>query len=125
MKQAVQTDQAPAAIGAYSQGTVFGNLVMTSGQIPLTPSGDLVEGDIAAQTRQVLENLRGVLEAAGTGFDRVVKTTVFIADMADFPVINAVYSEYFQPPYPARSMVQVARLPRDVGVEIEALAELH
>ncbi|KEF33960.1 deaminase [Deinococcus sp. RL] len=125
MKDIVETANAPAAIGPYSQATTFGNLVVTSGQIPLTPDGTLVEGGIEAQTRQVLDNLVAVLEAAGTDLSRVVKTTVFLADMNEFAAMNAVYAEYFQAPYPARSTVQVARLPRDVRVEIEALAERH
>ena len=125
MKEIVQTPDAPAAIGPYSQAVRFGNLVVTSGQIPLTAAGELVEGDVEAQTRQVIANLRAVLRAAGTDLDRVVKTTVFLADMNEFAAMNAVYAEYFQAPYPARSTVQVARLPRDVRVEIEALAELH
>lgn len=125
MKDIVETSGAPAAIGPYSQAVTFGNLVMTSGQIPLTPGGTLVEGGIEAQTRQVLDNLVAVLAAAGTDLGRVVKTTVFLADMNEFSAMNAVYAEYFQAPYPARSTVQVARLPRDVRVEIEVLAERH
>ncbi|MFC6592285.1 RidA family protein [Deinococcus lacus] len=125
MKETVHTDQAPAAIGPYSQAIISGNMLYTSGNISLTPSGELVLGDIETQTRQVMENLGAVLRAAGTDFDRVVKTTIFISDMEQFGRINAVYAEYFQEPYPARSCVQVARLPKDVGVEIEAVAELH
>jgi 2-iminobutanoate/2-iminopropanoate deaminase len=125
MKDIVETSGAPAAIGPYSQAVTFGNLVMTSGQIPLTPDGTPVEGGIEAQTRQVLDNLVAVLAAAGTDLGRVVKTTVFLADMNEFAAMNAVYAEYFQAPYPARSTVQVARLPRDVRVEIEVLAERH
>ena len=125
MKDVVQTPDAPAAIGPFSQAVTFGNLVVTSGQIPLRPDGSLVEGDITAQTRQVLDNLVAVLAAAGTDLARVVKTTVFLADMNEFAAMNAVYAEYFQAPYPARSTVQVARLPRDVRVEIEVIAERH
>ena len=125
MKEIVQTPDAPAAIGPYSQAVRFGNLVVTSGQIPLTAGGDLVEGGVEAQTRQVIANLRAVLQAAGTDLDRVVKTTVFLADMNEFSVMNGVYEQEFSAPYPARSTVQVARLPRDVRVEIEVLAELH
>lgn len=125
MKEIVQTPDAPAAIGPYSQAVRFGNLVVTSGQIPLTAGGDLVEGGVEAQTRQVIQNLRAVLRAAGTDLDRVVKTTVFLADMNEFSIMNSVYEQEFAAPYPARSTVQVARLPRDVRVEIEVLAELH
>lgn len=125
MKDIVQTADAPAAIGPYSQAVVFGNLVVTSGQIPLTPDGQLVEGGITEQTEQVMQNLRAVLRAAGTDLERVVKTTVFLADMNEFADMNAVYERHFTAPAPARSTVQVARLPRDVRVEIEVLAELH
>ena len=115
-----------AAIAVAKPVTVtFGNLVMTSGQIPLTPGGTLVEGGIEAQTRQVLDNLVAVLREAGTDLGRVVKTTVFLADMNEFAAMNAVYEQHFRAPYPARSTVQVARLPRDVRVEIEVLAERH
>ncbi|GGR97698.1 endoribonuclease L-PSP [Deinococcus sedimenti] len=125
MKDIIQTPDAPAAIGPYSQATVFGNLVVTSGQIPLTPDGTLVEGGITEQTEQVIANLKAVLAAAGTDLARVVKTTVFLADMNEFAAMNAVYEAHFPAPYPARSTVQVARLPRDVRVEIEVLAERH
>ena len=123
MKEAVATTAAPAAIGPYSQATVSGQVVYTSGQIPLLPDGSLLEGDVEVQARQVLENLKAVLTAAGSGLERVLKTTVFLKDMDDFAAMNAVYAEYFTEPYPARSTVQVARLPRDVRVEIEAVAE--
>jgi 2-iminobutanoate/2-iminopropanoate deaminase len=123
-KQPVQTELATPAIGPYSQAVRLGGLVYTSGQIPLTPGGELVQGDVAAQTRQVIANLTAVLEAAGSGLPGVVKTTVFLQDMNDFAAMNAVYGEHFAAPYPARSTVQVARLPRDVLVEIEAVAEV-
>ena len=123
MKEAVVTTAAPAAIGPYSQATVSGQVVYTSGQIPLLPDGSLLEGDVEAQARQVLENLKAVLTAAGSGLERVLKTTVFLKNMDDFAAMNAVYTEYFTEPYPARSTVQVGRLPRDVRVEIEAVAE--
>lgn len=125
MKDIVETPDAPAAIGPYSQAVTLGNLVITSGQIPLRPDGSMVGEGIEAQTRQVLDNVKAVLAAAGTDLGRVVKTTVFLADMNEFSVMNAVYAEYFQGPYPARSTVQVARLPRDVRVEIEVIAERH
>ena len=125
MKDVISTTEAPAAIGPYSQAVSFGNLVVTSGQIPLKPDGTLVEGGITEQTEQVLQNLKAVLAAAGTDLARVVKTTVFLADMNEFAEMNAVYERHFPSPSPARSTVQVARLPRDVRVEIEVLAERH
>ena len=123
MKKAVHTTDAPAAAGPYSQAITFGNLVVASGQIGQRPDGTLVEGDVTVQARQVLDNLKAVLSAAGSGLNRVVKTTVFLKDMDDFAAMNAVYAEYFGEPYPARSTVQVAKLPRDVRVEIEVWAE--
>lgn len=121
----VSTQNAPAAIGPYSQAVKIGNLVYTSGQIPLDPaSGDLVQGGIVEQTHQVLKNLRAVVEASGSNLSAVVKTTIFLKDMADFATVNEIYGEYFKSPYPARSCVQVAKLPRDVSVEIEAIAKL-
>ncbi|GAB4120022.1 MAG: RidA family protein [Roseiflexaceae bacterium] len=121
-RKIINTPDAPQAIGPYSQAVTAGNLVFCSGQIPLTPAGQLVEGDVSVQARQVLENLKGLLAAAGSSFEQVVKTTVFLADMNDFAAMNAVYAEYFTSNPPARSTVQVARLPRDVKVEIEAVA---
>ena len=118
----VSTADAPQAIGPYSQAITIGDLVFCSGQIPLTPDGTLVEGDIREQTRQVLTNLTGVLSAAGSSLAQVVKTTVFLADMSEFAAMNEVYSQFFPTAPPARSTVQVARLPRDVRVEIEAIA---
>ncbi len=121
-KEAIRTDAAPAAVGPYSQAIRAGQFVFTAGQIPLHPDGTLHEGDIQAQTRQVLDNLAAVLKAADTGLDRVVKCTCFLADMNDFAAMNEVYSEYFEDTPPARSAVEVARLPKDVGIEIEAVA---
>ncbi|MFL5807767.1 MAG: RidA family protein [Roseiflexaceae bacterium] len=118
----VSTTDAPQAIGPYSQAISIGDLVFCSGQIPLNPQGKIVEGDITVQTRQVLTNLQAVLVAAGSSLARVVKTTVFLADMGDFAPMNQVYSEFFGSAAPARSTVQVARLPRDARVEIEAIA---
>jgi 2-iminobutanoate/2-iminopropanoate deaminase len=118
----VSTANAPQAIGPYSQAITLGDLVFCSGQIPLTPDGKIVEGDIAAQTRQVLSNLQAVLAAAGSSLAQVVKTTVFLADMGDFVAMNQIYAEFFSSTPPARSTVQVARLPRDARVEIEAIA---
>ena len=123
--KAVSTEKAPAAIGPYSQAQIVGNLVYTSGQIPINPATNTIEAvTIEDQTRQVIVNLAEVLKAAGTGLDRVVKTTVFIKDMNDFAALNAVYAELFGANKPARSCVEVARLPKDVKVEIECVATL-
>jgi len=122
MRETVSTDRAPAAIGPYSQAVGIGGLVFTSGQIPLLPDGSLVATEVEAQTRQVLANLRAVLEAAGSSMEQVLKCTVFLANMDDFAAVNAVYAEAFPSDPPARSAVEVARLPRDVLVEIEAVA---
>jgi 2-iminobutanoate/2-iminopropanoate deaminase len=118
----VSTADAPQAIGPYSQAITVGDLIFCSGQIPLTPTGEVVEGDIAVETRQVLTNLKHVLAAAGSSLERVVKTTVFLADMHEFKAMNEVYAEFFPGAPPARSTIQVARLPRDVRVEIEVIA---
>ena len=123
MKQAIATVNAPTAIGPYSQAIRAGQLLFASGQIPLDPAtGTIVEGDVAAQTRRVMENLAAVLAAAGLSFDQVVRTTIFLADMNDFATVNEVYGTYFSEPFPARATVQVARLPRDVRVEIDLIA---
>ncbi|WP_342433805.1 RidA family protein [Neobacillus sp. FSL H8-0543] len=118
----VFTDKAPAAIGPYSQGIIVNNLFYSSGQIPLTAEGSLAEGDIKAQTHQVFTNLKAVLAAAGASLETVVKTTVFIKNMDEFSAINEVYGEYFSAHKPARSCVEVARLPKDVLIEIEVVA---
>lgn len=123
-KTIVQTDNAPAAIGPYSQAVKVGEMLFTSGQIPLLPSGELLEGDIEAQTRQVLTNLQAVLEAAGSSLEQVVKCTCFLSDMNNFAAMNGVYGEFFADNPPARSAVEVARLPKDVMIEIEAIALL-
>lgn len=123
-KEIITTPKAPAAIGPYSQAVRAGGLLYTSGQIPLTAEGELVTGGIEEQTHQVLKNLAAVLEAAGSSFAGVVKANVFLSDMNNFAAMNAIYGEYFTAPYPARSTVQVARLPRDVLVEIEVVAAL-
>ena len=123
MKQIVTTDNAPKAIGPYSQAVAHKGIAYLSGQIPLDPgSGQLVSGDITSQTERVLENLKAVLEACGSGMAHVLKTTVFLQDMAEFPAMNEVYARYFSTDPPARSTVQAARLPRDVRVEIDAIA---
>ncbi len=122
-KTSIKSEKAPAAIGPYSPAIVANGMVFTAGQTGSDPATKkLVEGGIAAQTRQTLNNVKAVLEAAGTSLDNVVKTTVFLADMNDFAAMNAVYGEFFPQPYPARSTVQVARLPGDALVEIETIA---
>lgn len=123
MKQ-IHTHDAPAAIGPYSQAMVSGDLMFTSGQIPLRSDGSLVEGGVEVQTQQVFDNLRAVIKAAGATLGQVVKTTVFLKDMQDFAAMNGVYEKAFGSHCPARSTVQVARLPRDVMVEIEAIVTL-
>ena len=123
MKQIVRTENAPAAIGPYSQAVQAGGFVFASGQIPIDPrTGEFVEGGIREQTEQVLRNVSSLLEAAGTSLERVVKTTVFLADMNDFAAMNETYARFFGPQPPARSTVQAARLPRDARVEIEVVA---
>lgn len=123
MKKVISTKEAPAAIGPYSQAIETENLVYTSGIIPVVPAtGEIPEGSVA-QARQAFTNLSNLLKAAGTGMDKVIKTTVFIKEMNDFAAINEVYAEFFPDPYPARSCVEVARLPKDVMLEIEAIAE--
>ncbi|HHT9135488.1 MAG TPA: RidA family protein [Candidatus Avalokitesvara rifleensis] len=122
-KVVISTKNAPQAIGPYSQGIRAGPLVFVSGQIPIDPAtGDVIKGDIRTQTRRVLENLRGVLEAAGTSLKGVVKTTIFLANMEDYGAVNEVYAEFFKDSRPARATVEASRLPKDVGVEIEAIA---
>ena len=125
MKRVVKTEKAPQAIGPYSQAISAGGFLFASGQIPIDPrTGEFVAGGVAEQTEQVLRNLTAVLEAAGTTLDRVVKTTVFLADMNDFAAMNEVYGRYFTGNPPARATVEAARLPRDARVEIEAIAEV-
>ena len=118
----VFTAEAPAAIGPYSQGVVVNNLFFSSGQIPLTAEGQLIDGNVQEQTHQVFRNLKAVLQAAGASLETVVKATVFIKDMNDFAAVNEVYGEYFTDHKPARSCVEVARLPKDVLIEIEVVA---
>lgn len=122
-KTAIHTPDAPAAIGPYSQAVRAGNLLLLSGQIPLDPTtGKMIEGGIEAQTRQVMLNLQAVLQAAGVSTDAVVKTTIYLTDMGDFQVVNEIYSQYFNAPFPARATVEVADLPRGAQVEIDAIA---
>ncbi len=120
----INTETAPAAVGPYSQAVISGNMVFTAGQIPIDPqTNELVDGDVAAQTEQVLQNLSAVLEAAGSSLEKAVKVTVFIKDMNDFSTMNAIYEKYFTNK-PARSTVEVARLPKDVLVEMDVVAEV-
>ncbi len=123
MKEIISTDKAPGAIGPYSQAVKAGGMVFCSGQIPLDPAtGEFVSDDVSEQTEQVLKNLGEVLAAAGSSFENVVKTTIFLADMNDFTAVNQVYGRYFSDNKPARATVQAARLPRDAKVEIECIA---
>ena len=123
MREIIKTESAPAAIGPYSQAVRAGGFIFASGQIPLDPkTGEFVAGGVAEQTEQVMRNLSAVLEAAGSGMERIVKTTVFLADMNDFAAMNEVYGRYFKENPPARATVQAARLPRDARVEIEVIA---
>lgn len=123
MQQIVSTDKAPKAIGPYSQAVVWNGIAYLSGQIPLDPAtGQLIEGDVSAQTERVIENLKAVLEAAGSSLGRVLKTTVYLKSMDDFPKMNEVYGRYFSENPPARATVEAARLPRDVRVEIDCIA---
>lgn len=124
-RKAILTDKAPKPIGPYSQAVRYGNLVFTSGQIPIDPvTGELVTGDIVRETEQVFTNLAAVLAAAGTDLGRAVRTTVFLTDMGQFGKVNEVYARHFREPFPARSTVQVAALPKGVSVEIDVVAEV-
>ena len=122
MNTAVSSPDAPRAVGPYSQAVRAGDLLFVAGQIPLDPSGTIVEGDVAVQARRVLDNVGAILKAAGLSFAHVVRTTVYLADMNDLAAMNQIYGTYFSEPYPARATVQVARLPRDVRIEIDAIA---
>jgi 2-iminobutanoate/2-iminopropanoate deaminase len=123
VRQAVSTQSAPKAIGPYSQGVRTGSLLFVSGQVPIDPAtGNLIDGDIAAQTRRVFRNIGEILKAGGASFDHVVRTTVFLADMNDFAAMNDVYGTFFSSPFPARATVQVSRLPKDARIEIDAIA---
>ena len=122
IKKPIVTDQAPSAIGPYSQAVVAGSLIFASGQLGVDPKTGEFPSGVEAQAKQSLENVRALLEAAGSGLDRVVKATMFLKDMNDFAVANAVYGTFFNEPYPARSTIEVARLPKDALVEIEVIA---
>ena len=125
MRQAVQTEHAPAAIGPYSQAIRAGSLLFISGQIPLDPvSGQVVEGDAATQTHRVMKSIGAILRAADAGYDQVVRTTIFLIDLADFAAVNKAYGSYFDDPAPTRATVQVAALPKGVRVEIDTIAHL-
>lgn len=119
----IKTNNAPSAIGPYSQGIIIGDFVFTSGQIPVNPETNDIPKGVEAQAHQAFSNLKGVLEAAGSSIGNIIKTTVFIKNMEDFSKINEIYAGYFKEPYPARSCVEVARLPKDVLIEIEAIAK--
>ena len=122
-KRIIKTEQAPPAIGPYSQAVITNGFIFAAGQLPLDPrTGQLVQGDARIQTKRVMENLKAVLEAAGSSMDRVVKTTVFLVNLNDFGAMNEIYGEYFREEPPARSTVQVAKLPREAVVEIEVIA---
>ena len=124
-RQPISTDRAPAAIGPYSQAVRAGDTVYLSGQIPLDPAtGELVQGDISLQTRRVFDNLQAVCEAAGGSLDQVLRVGIYVMDLADFAQVNAVMAEYFQAPYPARSTIQVAGLPRGARVEVDAIMQI-
>ena len=126
MKKVIATTEAPQAVGPYSQAVAVGSLLFAAGQIPLDPAtGELIDGDVSAQTAQVLQNIAGVLRANGMTFAHVVKSTVFMVDLANFAAMNAVYSQYFTEPFPARSTIQVAGLPKGAQVEIEVVAALE
>ncbi len=120
----IKTDKAPSAIGPYSQAVVINNMVFTSGQIPVNPENGEIPDNVCDQANQVFTNIKNLLEASGSGIDKVIKTTVFIKNMDDFGEINKIYETYFTEPYPARSCVEVKRLPKDVLIEVEAIAEI-
>ncbi len=123
MKKEIKTAHAPKAIGPYSQAIEANGFVFVSGQIPIDPeTGELIKGSIEEQTEQVLKNIKAILEKAGSSLDKVVKATVYLADLKDYPKMNEIYGKYFPPPFPARAAFQVARLPKDVGIEIEVIA---
>jgi|SRR5262249_36465184 2-iminobutanoate/2-iminopropanoate deaminase len=124
MKKAFMTEQAPKPVGPYSQVVQVGQFLFLAGQIPLTPENTMREGDVQTQARQVLNNLKAVLEKAGATMDHVVKTTIFLQDLNDFEAVNKTYAEYFQQPYPARSTVEAAKLPKGAKLEIDAIAYL-
>ena len=121
-REVINTKNAPGAIGPYSQGIIVGDFVYTSGQIPINPATGVVETDIKVATKQSMENVKAILEAAGTSLEKVIKTSIFLKDLNDFAVVNEIYGTYFSENPPARSCVQVAKLPKDAVIEIEAIA---
>ena len=121
-KEVINTKNAPGAIGPYSQGIIVGDFVYTSGQIPINPATGVMETDIKSATKQSMENVKAILEAAGTSLEKVIKTSIFLKDLNDFAVVNEIYGTYFSENPPARSCVQVAKLPKDAVIEIEAIA---
>jgi 2-iminobutanoate/2-iminopropanoate deaminase len=122
MKKAYFTEKAPKPVGPYSQVVQAGSFLFLAGQIPLTSENKMLDGDVSAQARQVLNNLKSVLEQAGSNMNQIVKTTIFLADLADFDAVNKIYAEYFQEPYPARSTVEASKLPKGARLEIDAIA---
>ena len=124
MKKEIATNNAPAAIGPYSQAIQIGNLLFTSGQIPVNPVDGTIPDGVVAQANQALTNVKNLIEASGASMDDVIKTTIFIANMEDFAKVNEIYAKYFTKPYPARSCVEVARLPKDVLLEVEAIVQI-
>ena len=125
MKKQVNTSSAPSAIGPYSQGVIAGNLLFVSGQIPINPAdGSLVSDSLESQANQVFENLRAIIQEAGTSFEHILKLTIYLTDLENFAAVNKVMENYFSQPYPARATVEVSRLPKDVEVEIDAIVEL-
>jgi len=125
MKKKIETGRAPSAIGPYSQGVWYNELIFVSGQIPIVPeTGEVIKGDVKRATEQVLMNIKNILESAGSGMDKVLMATIYLVDMDDFPIVNEVYSGFFAEPYPARATVGVNKLPKDVDIEISVIAHV-
>ncbi|MCD6276745.1 RidA family protein [candidate division WOR-3 bacterium] len=125
MKKKIETGRAPSAIGPYSQGVWYNDLIFVSGQIPIVPeTGEVIKGDVKRATEQVLMNIKNILESAGSGMDKVLMATIYLVDMDDFPIVNEVYSGFFAEPYPARATVGVNKLPKDVDIEISVIAHV-
>ena len=125
MKKKIETERAPSAIGPYSQGVCYNDLIFVSGQIPIVPdTGEVIKGDVKRATEQVLMNIKNILESAGSGMDKVLMATIYLVNMEDFPIVNEVYSSFFAEPYPARVTVGVNKLPKDVDIEISVIAHV-